>query len=131
MTPGEGCVLMTMVWIYVNTSKEVGDVAHLKVFANEAAAEQWFAENDPEGVAFEYEVIPVDEILMTTTDILDHMRNGARLFRGVADQIELTLSEGQKFEVPLELFDSLIDEHKIVSESGEPNGLYRLSDDIQ
>jgi hypothetical protein len=27
------------VWIYVNTSKEVGDVDHLKVFANEDAAE--------------------------------------------------------------------------------------------
>ena len=29
----------------------------LKVFANEHAAERWFAENDPEGVAFAYEVI--------------------------------------------------------------------------
>ena len=28
-----------------------------KVFANQDAAEAWFAENDPEGVAFEYEVI--------------------------------------------------------------------------
>jgi hypothetical protein len=27
------------------------------VFANADAAETWFAENDPEGVAFEYEVI--------------------------------------------------------------------------
>jgi hypothetical protein len=26
------------VWIYVNTRKEVGDVEHLKVFANEDAA---------------------------------------------------------------------------------------------
>jgi hypothetical protein len=45
------------VLIYVNTSKEVGDVDHLKVFANEEAAETWFEENDPEGVAFEYEVL--------------------------------------------------------------------------
>lgn len=44
-------------FIYTNTSKEVGDKDHLKVFANETAAEKWFAENDPEGVAFEYEVI--------------------------------------------------------------------------
>jgi hypothetical protein len=29
----------------------------LKVFASEEAAERWFAEHDPEGVAFEY---PVD-----------------------------------------------------------------------
>jgi hypothetical protein len=26
-------------------------------FANADAAEAWFAENDPEGVAFEYEVL--------------------------------------------------------------------------
>jgi hypothetical protein len=42
------------VWIYSN--KEVGDVDHLKVFASEDAANAWFAENDPEGVAFEYPV---------------------------------------------------------------------------
>jgi hypothetical protein len=48
---------MKTVLIYVNTSKEVGDVDHLKVFANEDAAERWFEENDPEGVAFEYEVL--------------------------------------------------------------------------
>ena len=29
---------------------------HVKVFANQDAAEKWFEENDPEGVAFEYEV---------------------------------------------------------------------------
>jgi hypothetical protein len=45
------------VWIYVDTSKQVGDPEHLKVFASQDAAEAWFAENDPEGVAFEYEVI--------------------------------------------------------------------------
>ena len=47
---------MTTIWVYVNTSKEVGDVDHLKVFASADAADRWFAENDPEGVAFEYEV---------------------------------------------------------------------------
>jgi hypothetical protein len=45
------------VLIYVNTSKQVGDRDHLKVFANADAAEAWFKENDPEGVAFEYEVL--------------------------------------------------------------------------
>jgi hypothetical protein len=44
------------VLIYVNTSEQVGDPEHLKVFANADAAETWFEENDPEGVAFEYEV---------------------------------------------------------------------------
>jgi hypothetical protein len=33
-----------------------------KVFANEDAAEKWFEENDPEGVAFEYPVIGADEV---------------------------------------------------------------------
>jgi hypothetical protein len=28
-----------------------------KVFANREAAERWFEENDPEGVAFEYDVL--------------------------------------------------------------------------
>jgi hypothetical protein len=40
-----------------NTSKQVGDPDHRKVFANVDAAETWFEENDPEGVAFEYEVL--------------------------------------------------------------------------
>jgi hypothetical protein len=45
------------VLIYVDTSKQVGDPDHLKVFASQDAAEAWFAVNDPEGVALEYEVL--------------------------------------------------------------------------
>ena len=45
------------VFVYVNTSKQVGDRDHLKVFASADAAETWFEQNDPEGVAFEYEVL--------------------------------------------------------------------------
>ena len=45
------------VLIYVDTRKQVGDRDHLKVFANADAAGAWFEENDPEGVAFEYEVL--------------------------------------------------------------------------
>lgn len=44
------------IWAYVDVSKQVGDTNHLQLFASEAAAEVWFRENDPEGVAFEYEV---------------------------------------------------------------------------
>jgi hypothetical protein len=36
---------------------DAGDPDHLKVFATTDAAEKWFEENDPEGVAFEYEVL--------------------------------------------------------------------------
>jgi hypothetical protein len=45
------------VWIYVDTSKEAGDKDHLKIFANADAAGTWFEENEPEGVAFEYDVL--------------------------------------------------------------------------
>ena len=48
---------METVFVYVNTSKQVGDADHVKVFANVDAAEKWFEENDPEGIAFEYEVL--------------------------------------------------------------------------
>ena len=43
--------------IYVNTSKQVGDPEHVRVFAYADAAETWFEDNDPEDVAFEYEVL--------------------------------------------------------------------------
>jgi hypothetical protein len=45
------------VLICVDTSKQVGEPEHLNVFANPDAAETWFAENDPEDVAFEYEFL--------------------------------------------------------------------------
>jgi hypothetical protein len=53
---GKGIPAMT-VFIYVDTSKRVGDPDHLKVFANADAADAWLEDNDPEGLAFEYEVI--------------------------------------------------------------------------
>lgn len=48
---------MTTVWIYVDTSRPVGDPEHIKVFTDTSAALAWFKAHDPEGVAFEYEVI--------------------------------------------------------------------------
>jgi hypothetical protein len=45
------------VFIYVNTSKQVGDADHLKVLRMSTPRKKWFEENDPEGVAFEYEVL--------------------------------------------------------------------------
>ena len=36
--------------------------AHVKVFASLEVAETWFEENDPEGVAFEYEVPGVNAL---------------------------------------------------------------------
>ena len=45
------------VFVYVDTSKQVGDPEHINVFATTDAADTWLEENGPEGVAFEYEVI--------------------------------------------------------------------------
>ena len=45
------------VWVYVDARKQVGDKDHLKVFAKSEGAEAWLTENDPEGVAFEYDVL--------------------------------------------------------------------------
>jgi len=52
----DGARAMT-VFVYVNTGKQAGDKDHIKVFATQDAAEKWFEENDPEGVALEYEVL--------------------------------------------------------------------------
>jgi hypothetical protein len=38
--------LAMTVFVYVNTSKQVGDAEHVKVFATTDAAETWFEEND-------------------------------------------------------------------------------------
>ena len=45
------------VWIYVDTRKGVANKDRLKVFGSKEAAQRWFSEHDPEGVAFEYPVI--------------------------------------------------------------------------
>lgn len=46
-----------ILYIYTNPTKQVGDPDHLKPFATQDAADEWFRENDKEGVAFAYEVI--------------------------------------------------------------------------
>ena len=47
------------VWIYVDPLAGLDEDSgnHLKVFATKEAADKWFAQNDPEGVAFEHEVL--------------------------------------------------------------------------
>jgi len=47
---------MTTVWIYVDTNYEAGHPDHLKVFLDPDSADEWFAENDPEGVVFGYDI---------------------------------------------------------------------------
>jgi len=72
------------VWIYVNTNVPVGDPAHLKVFDSQDAAEAWLAVNDPEGVAFEYEVNSMmttreahDRFQQRVNQILDDLKRGS------------------------------------------------------
>jgi hypothetical protein len=48
---------MKTVRIYIDTRHQVGSADYFKVFATAAAANTWFKEHDPEGVAFEYEVL--------------------------------------------------------------------------
>jgi hypothetical protein len=40
---------MTTVWVYVDITKGVGDLNHLRIFASADAANKWLDENDPEG----------------------------------------------------------------------------------
>jgi hypothetical protein len=47
---------MSTGWIYVDTSKQIGDKDHLRVFASDDAANRWLAEHDVEGVAFAYPI---------------------------------------------------------------------------
>jgi hypothetical protein len=49
------------VWLYLDdyqdgTVRTIGEPGWIKVFASPDAADRWFKENDPEGVAWEYEV---------------------------------------------------------------------------
>jgi hypothetical protein len=67
------------IWIYTDTSKIVGDPEHLKVFATNDTARAWFEKNDPEGVAFPYEIILGRRYLAKTLLVL------SVLLLGVAD----------------------------------------------
>jgi len=67
------------VFVYINTSKQVGDAEHIKVFANVDAAEKWFEENDPEGVAFEYEVLDWRKLQMALMPKLVNLERKSHL----------------------------------------------------
>ncbi len=59
------------VWVYIDTSRQVGDHDHVKVFANPEAALAWFESNNPEGTATAYEV---QSSLMTTSEAHDRFQ---------------------------------------------------------
>ena len=87
---------MTTVWVYVDTSKKVGDRDHLKVFATPDAADEWFKENDPERVAIGYEVIGDETRPRSYCPIcgaLNDMRDLSQLLAHVHDA-EIEIGEG-------------------------------------
>lgn len=51
---------MRTVWIYTDTSKQVGDVGQLIVFESPGIFERWKQTNDPQAQAFECLVIRDD-----------------------------------------------------------------------
>jgi hypothetical protein len=61
--------------------------------------------------------------MMTTSEILEHMKQGAELHREFGE-IELRMPDGEMFLIPARMFDALIEERRIVAASG---GFYRLS----
>ena len=66
------------------------------------------------------------EVLLSTTDILNHMTQGAKLHRAFGDKIELRMPNGTTISIPVSMFDALKDETRIISE-GETSGFYRLA----
>ena len=68
------------------------------------------------------------DVNLSTSDILEHMRKGAKLHRGFADDIELRVKDGV-YKVPASIFDTLIDQHQIKPErnGGGQRGFYRLA----
>ena len=63
------------------------------------------------------------EIIVNSSGILDRMSLGAKLHRHLGT-VELRMADGAVLTMPMAVFDSLIDEQKIVA---EPGGFYRLS----
>jgi hypothetical protein len=65
----------------------------------------------------------MNEISMSTSEIVEQIKSGAKLHRGFGEKIELRLQSGIAF-VPLNIFDSLIDQGQIVADH---DGFYRVA----
>ena len=65
-------------------------------------------------------------ISMSASDVLKHMENGAQFHRAFGNKIELRIPGKEIVVVPVEVFDALIEEQKIVFQSGQLNGFYRV-----
>ena len=67
----------------------------------------------------------MNEINMSASDILTHMRKGAELYRSFGENVELRMTDGNAVLVPIEIFDSLVGEYWI-KPRGE-TGFYDLA----
>jgi hypothetical protein len=78
--------------------------------------------NSLRGRAFGQLEIDMDDVSMSASDVLDLMKRGAKLHRGIAERIELRLAHGIII-VPAAIFDALVAENRIVPDG---RGFYRL-----
>jgi hypothetical protein len=65
-------------------------------------------------------------ISMNASNVLKHMEDGAQLHRSFGNKIELRIPGKGVVIVPVEIFDVLLDEQKIISQSGQLTGFYRV-----
>jgi len=65
-------------------------------------------------------------ISLSPSDVLKHMENGAHFHRASGGKIELRIPGKGIVIVPVEIFDALIDEQKIVPQNGQLDGFYRV-----
>ena len=75
------------VWIYVDTSKEVGDADHLKVFANEDVANAWFRDNESGRRSLRISHHPIRP---AASGVTETSRSRALTLSGSAEQIVTT-----------------------------------------
>jgi hypothetical protein len=87
------------IWIYTDTNKPEGDVERLKVFATSDVADDWFKVNDPEGVAFEYEVMTDQDLVLDALHkahlvISKYIKPGPRKAQATLDALIQILDRG-------------------------------------
>jgi hypothetical protein len=63
-------------------------------------------------------------VKMGTSEILEHMRNGVKLRRGIGGRIELRIPNRGLLIVPASILDALLDANKIVA---VPGGSFALT----
>jgi hypothetical protein len=64
------------------------------------------------------------ERVFSLSEVVEQMRRGATLRRRLTtSEVTMTLCDGQAYRVPIDMIDSLVDQHKIEEHEG---GGYKL-----